>query len=462
MNSNKKALEGMKKGVNILDGNIVSNMMKFAIPIIITNVLQNLYNTADNIVVGNMGGTTALASVGATGSIVSLLVNIMVTIFIGMNIMLAHQLGAGDREAAQKTTRTGYTLALSIGILLAVIGQVFARFLLNITDCPGGEVYEGAELYLRIYFLGVPFLIFTNYSSTVFRVNGDSRTPFLYLSISGLINVVFNVLFVFLFGNPVLGVALATLISMIVAAVLLFIKQMKIDGPCALVPRKLEFNSHSFKKILNYGLPASISSACFSVSNFIIAPAVNAFGEAGISGNVASNSIESYVYTITGAFTVAVSTFMGQNIGARNPERTKKALISGYVISCAISLALTVIGLTFKEPLIRLFVNDNLEAVEFGKLRMMYIFYPAMLQGIMCVNVGALQAYGKTNLQMISNICGVFIFRVIWMTFVYPMQREPWLLWLCYPVSWFMTGVSLLVVVIYLTKKMLRGNSIKL
>ncbi|MBQ8879592.1 MAG: MATE family efflux transporter [Clostridia bacterium] len=451
-----------KKPVDILHGNISANMIRYAIPLVLTNVLQNLYNTADNIVVGNMGSTTALASVGATGSITSLLVNITVTVFIGMKIMLAHQLGSGNSDAARRTTSTGYTVALGLGLLVALLGQLLTGTLLDVTDCPSGEVYRGAETYLRIYFLGVPFLIFTNYSAAVFRVNGDSKTPFIYMSLSGAVNVVCNVIFVLVLGDPVLGVALATFISMLLSAVLLFIRQMRIDGPCRLVPLRPELHMSSLSRILHYGLPASISSATFAISNFFIAPAVNAFGEVGISGNLASNSLESYLYTITGAFTVTVSTFMGQNIGAGNKERTKESLVKAYILSCTVSLLLTALGLLFNEQLIRLFISDSDAAVEFGKLRMLYIFYPAVLQGVMCVNSGALQAYGKTMLQMISNIIGVLIFRIIWMSLIYPLAREPWLLWLCYPVSWVLTGLSLLAVVICITSKMLKGDAINI
>ena len=189
----------------MLEGNIAPAMMRFAIPIILTGVLQNFYNTADNIIVGNVGGTTALAAVGATGTIISVFINVSITLFVGMTIMLARQLGAGDREAARKTSRTGYAMSLGIGLLILLLGQLLATTLLDITDCPKGEVYEGAEMYLRIYFLGAPFSIFSNYAASVLRVTGDSRSPFIYFTISGATNVLLNIIFVLLFGNPVFG-----------------------------------------------------------------------------------------------------------------------------------------------------------------------------------------------------------------------------------------------------------------
>ena len=441
----------------MLEGSITKNIISFAIPLIFTGILQNLYNTADSIVAGNFGGKEALASIGATAVIASLLVNIAVNVFVGMNIMLARQIGAGDKEAQRTTAKTGYVTSLALGISLLIIGQIVALPLLRLTNCPE-NVIGGAELYLRVYFSGMPALMFNNYASSVIRMNGDSRSPFIYLTISGLVNVLFNLLFVLVFGNPVLGVALATVLSMYVSTVQFANYLLKMDGPCRLEPFKLSFSGGTFGKIVRYGIPSCISSATFSLTNLMITPEINAFGDVGMSGSAASTSIEAYLYSITNGFQTAVVSFMGQNIGAGNKERTLKVLKTSYALLISITAVFTVLVIGFGRNLLWLFIPGETEAIEFGQLRMTFIMSAAVFNGIMNVNAGALQAYGFTLGQMISNLIGVCLFRVIWMLFIYPMNRVSWLLFLCYPVSWAITAIIVFFIVVYLTKKYLRGK----
>jgi len=446
-----------KREINMLEGSIVKSMLLFTLPVILTGVLQNLYNTADTIVVGNFGGKSALASVGATATITALLVNVTVSIFVGMNIILARQLGAKDELAARTTCRTGYTTSLGLGLAVLLLGQLLTVPLLKMTECPD-SVIGGAELYLRIYFCGMPSLVFNNYAASVLRISGDSRSPFVYLSISGIVNVVFNVLFVLMFGEPIIGVALATVISMYVATVLFIIHLRRIEGPCKLRLSDFGFNVWTFGKIVRYGIPSCISSATFSLTNMFIQPAVNAFGEIGISGSAAATSIEAYLYSITNAFQSAVVTFMGQNIGAEKKERTVEILKKSYLIIILSMLVYTGIVIGFGRNLLWLFIPGEVEAIEFAQLRMTFIMSAAVFNGIMNVNAGALQAYGFTVGQMISNLIGVCAFRILWMIFIYPLNPVPWLLYLCYPVSWILTAAIVLAIVIFLTRKYKRGD----
>ena len=456
-----KTLRKAKKPINMLEGNIAKEMIRFAVPVILTGILQNLYNTADTIVVGNFGGTSALASVGATSTTTSLLVNVVINVFVGMNIMLARQLGAGDEKGARTTARTGYATSLALGVLLLVLGQICTVPLLKLTKCPE-SVMGGAVTYLRIYFAGMPALMFNNYAASALRISGDSRTPFIYLSISGIINVVFNLVFVLVFGNPVVGVALATILSMYVSTVQFARHLTKLEGPCKLEILKPYFDTKTFGKIVRYGIPSCISSATFSITNLIIQPAINAFGEIGMSGSTASISIEAYLYSITSAFGSAVVTFMGQNIGAGNKERTIRVLRTGYIIAISVMAVYTAIVIGFGRNLLWLFIPGETEAIEFAQLRLTFIMSAAVFNGMMNVNAGALQAYGFTIGQMISNLVGVCVFRVIWMLFVYPTNKVAWMLWLCYPVSWALTAIFVFVTVMILSRKYLRGKEFKL
>lgn len=450
-----------KREVDMLSGSIVKNMLSFAIPIVFTGILQNLYNTADTLVVGNFGGKNALASVGSTASITSTIVNVAVGIFVGMNIIIARQLGAKDDNGASVTARTGYVTSLFLGVILCCVGQLASLPLLHVTECPE-SVIGGAETYLRIYFCGVPALMFNNYASNALRMSGDSRSPFVYLSVSGVVNVVFNLLFVVFFGNPVVGVALATILSMYIATVLFFLHLMRIDGPIKLNPFNLRIHFPTLGKIVRYGIPSCISTATFSLTNLMIQPAVNAFGEVGISGTTASGSIEAYLYSITASFNAAVVSFMGQNIGAKNKERTLKVLKTAYIIAIVMMAVYTVLIISLGRVLLGFFIPGEEEAIEFARLRLTFIMSAAVINGIMNVNSGALQAYGFTLGQMMSNLVGVCLFRVIWMTAIYPLKREPWLLFLCYPVTWTMTAIGVFIIVMVLTRKYIRGKEFKL
>ena len=456
------------RNINMLEGSIAKNMLRFALPVILTGVLQNLYNTADTIVVGNFGGKSALASVGASTTTTSIVVNVALQIFIGMNIILARQLGSKDDSGARTTCRTGYTTSLIMGIVLLAVGQIVAVPLLNLTKCPE-SVIAGAETYLRIYFCGTPALMFNNYAASALRMSGDSRSPFIYLSISGVANVIFNLVFVIIFGNPVVGVALATILAMYISSVQFALHLMRLEGPVRLEPFKLGFHLPTFLKIVRYGIPSCISSATFSLTNLIIQPAINAFDEIGISGNAASASIESYLYSITASFNSAVVSFMGQNIGAKNRERTVKVLKTGYLIAISMMAVYTVLVIGLGRRLLWLFIPGEVEAIEFAQLRLTFIMSASVINGIMNVNSGALQAYGFTMGQMMSNLVGVCLFRIVWMFAIYhPICAAqnvvgiPWLLWLCYPVSWTMTAIGVFVIVVILTRKYIKGKEFKL
>ena len=450
-----------RRKVDMLEGSIVKNIFIFTVPIILTGFLQNLYNTADTIVVGNFGGTAALAAVGATGSVIALLVTVILNIFIGMNIILARQLGASDAEGARTTCQTGYVATLILGVLITIIGQACALPLLRLTNCPE-SVISGAELYLRIYFAGTPFAMFNNYASSVLRISGDSRTPFIYLTISGVVNVLFNLGFVLVFGNPVAGVAIATVLSMLVASVLFAIHMCRMDGPCHLDLLRLKFNAPTFAKIIRYGLPSCISTATFSLTNLMIAPQINSYGEIGMSGNQAAVSLEAYAFSITTSFQTAIVSFLGQNIGAGNRERVAKILRTGYLMILSIMIVYCSLMIGFGRELLWIFIPGETEAIAFGQYRFTLMMVGMVFNGIMNINSGAMQAYGFTIGQMLSNLVGVCLFRITWMLFVYPVNPTPLTLYICYPVSYSFTALALFILVCVLTKRYLKGKEYRL
>lgn len=446
------------RDVNMLSGPILPEIIKFSLPIILTGVLQQLYNTADTIVVGNFGGKEALAAVGATTAIISILVTVFINLFVGTNILVARSVGAGDEDSIKKIVSTTYLLSLGLGVGIAVLGELLALPMLELTGCPE-NVIPGAEKYMRIYFIGIPASMFMNYAASVIRNSGDSKSPFIYLSLSGVANVVCNVAFVLLFGDPVASVAIATVVSMYLSAVLFFIHLVRLEGPARLNPFKFEFHLDIFLKTIRYGIPSVISGVSFSLTNVIIQPAINSYGDVGISASAASASIEAFLYAINNSFMAAVVAFVGQNIGAGNRDRVKKVLRVSYLTAICTMAVFTALIISLGRNLLWLFIPGELEAIEFAQLRLTIIMSAAIINGIMNVNAGALQAYGYTIVQMISNLVGVCAFRIVWMTAVYPKSPTPFMLWICYPISWVATCIAIFVFVMILTKKYLGGKN---
>ena len=445
----------------ILTGPILSTMLVFAFPIIMTSVLQQLYNTADTLIVGIVGGKEALSAVGASGSIISLCINVFVSIFTGTNILVARHTGDKDDDAIRRVVSTTYLLSIAMGAAIMIFGLFNARALLEYTECPP-EILDEATKYLTIYFLAVPGSMIVNFGASVIRSSGDSRTPFIFLSVSGALNVLFNVIFVIIFGNPVTSVAVATALSIYVDAALFIIYLLRADGAKRLYPFKLKFDGAIFVKTIRYGIPSAIATACFAITNFIIQPAINAFGTDGISGMSAAASIESYVFLVGGAVGTTVCTFMGQNIGAGNRERVKLILKRAYVMNCSVILTLSLLTLLVAKPLLGLFIPGETAAIEFGYLRLKLCLGAAVMQGVMNVNNGALQAYGYTSILMVSNLIGVCLFRILWMTYVYPLDRSPLNFLVCYPVSWTFSAAAMFTIVMLLTRKYMRSGRIKI
>ena len=449
------------KDVNMLSGKILPEMIKFAIPIIFAGVLQQLYNAADIIVVGNFGGKEALAAIGATTSIISLLVNVFINIFIGTNILVARSVGAGDDAALRKVVSTTYVMSLVLGVGIMIAGELLAVPLLEMTGCPA-NVIGGAAKYMKIYFLGIPASMFMNFASSVIRTSGDSRSPFVYMSLSGIANVVCNIAFVLIFGDPVAGVAIATVVAMYLSAAMFFVHMIRLNGPTKLNPFSFRFNYGMFAKTIRYGIPSVISGATFSITNIIIQPAVNAYGDIGISGSAASSSIEAFIFAITSSFMAATVAFVGQNIGAGNRERVLKIIKVIYLFAISVMLVFSAVMLSLGDVLLSLYIPGEAEAIAFAKTRYTMIMGAAVLSAMMNVNAGILQAYGYTIMQMMSNLVGVCVFRLAWMAFVYPIDMTPFNLWVCYPISWLLTAVTVFVIVLVLTKKYKAGKEFRI
>jgi len=424
-----------RKDIDATQGPILKNFIIYAIPLAIGSIIQTLFNAADMMVLGNFASSVAVASVGATGNIISLLVNTFIGLSAGTQVILAQAFGERNREKIQKTVGTSLALAVILGITITALGLLCATWFLDITKCPL-DCYEGAALYLKMYMLSVPAILLYNYGAAIIRVSGDTSRPLTYLIISGLLNVVLNFVLCCLLPQKVAAVALSTLASQILGAVLVIARLFKIENDCRLSKESIRFDLKILKKILMIGIPCALSSSLYSISNLQIQSAINSFGSSATAANTAAATVEGWAGSFTGAVGTTTLTFIGQNIGARNPERIKKifrmAIILGFIIGLVIGLGLFSIG----RPILTLFVGDNSLAVEYGLIRMQFILAFYFIAGMNSALGTAIQAFGYSFLNMTNSIVSVLILRVFWMLFIYPKYETLTCLYFCYTVSW--------------------------
>lgn len=428
------------KNLNMLSGPLVPSVVSYTIPIILTSLLQLLFNAADLVVVGRFCGSISVAAVGATGSLTSLMVNFFIGLSVGTGVTVAHSIGAGEEQAVHRTVHTALPTALICGALLTVAGISLAEMMLGLMGTPE-NVLPLSALYMRIYFGGMTFNLVYNFAASILRAAGDTKSPLVFLTIAGVINVVLNVVFVTVFDMNVAGVALATTVSQAVSAVLVVIALMRRTDACRFVPGKMHFYSVQLKKILRIGLPAGLQSSLFAISNVLIQSSVNSFGDIFMSGSAAAANLEGFVYVCLNAFSQTALNFTGQNVGAGQYERVKKILAA--CLGCV-----TVVGLVagsamwfFGEQLLGIYITDSQEAIGHGMVRLTYLCLPYFLCGLMDVSTGALRGMGASVSPMLISVLGVCGMRIGWIYSIFriPAYHTPQCLFVSYPLSWLLT-----------------------
>ena len=439
--------------IDMCNGPLLSKMLLFTVPLILSGILQLLFNAADVIVVGQFAGKEALAAVGSTGSLTNLLVNLFIGMSVGVNVLVARYYGGKQDKEVSETVHTAIVISVLGGILLAVIGLVLSRPLLTLMDTPEDVIWHSV-LYMRIYFLGMPMMLLYNFGSAVLRAIGDTRRPLYYLTIAGVINVCLNLWFVISLHMGVAGVALATIIAQAVSAVLIVRCLMKSEGCFQLSPHKLKISGDKFVRIARIGLPAGLQGALFSISNVLIQSSVNSFGSVAMAGNTAASNLEGFVYTaMNGVHQTAVS-FTGQNLGGKRFDR-----ITGILTRCLVLV--TLIGLVmgngfviFGEALLGLYSADA-EVIAYGMQRLLYICTLYFMCGVMEVFVGSIRGLGYAIMPMIVSLLGACVFRVIWIYTIFSWNRTLETLYISYPVSWTLTAVVHLICFFIVKKKLM-------
>ena len=432
---------------SMLTGPLFSGIMLYTIPIILTSVLQLLFNAADLVVVGQYCGSISVAAVGATSSITNLIVNLFVGLSVGAGVTVAHALGGNDREAAYRTVHTAIPAALVSGVILTVIGVCCSGSFLTLMGTPE-NVLPLSTVYMQIYFAGITFTMIYNFCASILRAAGDTKSPLIFLSIAGVINVVLNVIFVRYFNMNVAGVALATVISQGISAVLVVIALMRRTDACGLHLSQLRFYKPQLVKIIRIGLPAGIQSSLFAISNVIIQASVNSFGDILMSGNAAANTIEVFIYATVNSFHQTAVNYIGQNTGAGQFKRVYRTLWICLGCVCAIGLAAGGAAYFFGPELLSIYITDSAEAITYGMLRLQIMCMTYFLCGMMDVSTGALRGMGSSVTPMIISILGVCGIRIGWIYTIFqlPAFHTPEWLYISYPVSWLVTFLCQLMV----------------
>lgn len=424
------------KEIDVTGGRLLPSILLYSIPVMLSTFLQTLFNAVDIIVLGHMADSVAVASVGATSVIISLMVMTFVGLSAGTGILLSRYFGARDEERIRRTVSTSLILALGMGCLLVAAAVPLSMPFLRLTSCPD-ECLGGAHTYLVIYFSAIPAVMLYNFGAAILNAIGDTQRPLIYLVISGLTNVLLNVTLCLLLEEKVAAVAIATLVSQLIGAACVLIRLTRITGACRLDPRHLTFDGRILGKILVHGGPCAFTTAMYPISNLLIQSAINELGPAAMSGNVASSSIEGFVNSFTAAFGVCALTFLGQNLGIGNRERVRRTLILCSVIGCLLGVVLGLgVYLLLGEPLLSLYIPGETDAIAAGLVRMSYLLPIYWVTALNGVALNALKAFGYSTLPAVNSFLTVILFRIFWMSTVYPQNPTLQSLYLCYPWSW--------------------------
>ena len=427
-----------KQNRSMLEGPLLPSIIAYTIPIILTSLLQLLFNAADLVIVGRFCGSISLAAVGATGSITMLIVNLFIGLSVGAGVTVAHALGSREDEAVHRTVHTALPTAILGGLILTVIGILLSEPLLTMMATPE-NILPLSAVYMKIYFGGMTFNMVYNFSASILRAAGDTKSPLIYLTLAGVVNVVLNVIFVTQLHMNVAGVALATAISQGVSAVLVTLALMRRTDACRLDLKKMRFYKIPLLKIIRIGLPAGIQGSLFSISNVMIQSSVNSFGDIFMSGNAASGNVEGFVYVALNAFHQTAVNFTGQNAGARQYKRVFKTLWICLACVVVVGLSLGSLAYFFGPQLLSIYITDSPEAISYGMIRMGFIALPYFLCGLMDVSTGALRGMGASLSPMIISVLGVCGLRIGWLATIFKTYHTPQCLYLSYPVSWTIT-----------------------
>ena len=440
-NSNNNAIRNDRK--DLTRGSILDKVLLFAIPLMMTTMLQQLFNATDVAVVGRFASKEAMAAVGGNASVVSLLVNFFTGLSVGANVVIAKNIGAKNPGQARKAVYTSMVLALICGVFVAVAGNIIAGPIVRLMGVPA-DVAPYSVQYLRIYFGGAPFIMLYNFEAAIFRSNGNTRTPLICLFIGGVFNVAANLVFVIVFKMDVDGVAIATVMANMISSMMLLFRLRKEKGFIRVRVTKLWLDKPVLMQIIRIGLPAALQSTVFSISNLCVQSAVNSLGSDVMAASSAAFNIEIFVFFVVNAFTQTLVTFVGQNYGAGENKRCRDVVRKTLLVSWALTMVVSVVTILTVNSLMGLF-TDEPAIVEIGAMRVKILMYGETLNVIMDNLSGALRGLGKSMIPAVISFVGVCGTRITWVFTGFQIYHTFLSLMLVFPVSW---GVSALVIAI--------------
>lgn len=441
-----------KKDVSIIEGPVLPNMLKYALPIMITNILQLFYNSADMFVVGNFcEDKNALGSVGCTGALINMILGVFIGLGAGVAVILAQSLGAGNKEKASKIVHTSFCLSIFLGVIVTAIGNIIAVPILHAMNTPE-EFLKGASLYVRIYFCGSVANIMYNFFAGILRSRGDTVRPLLFSMAGGVINIILNLIFVLVFKMGVEGVAIATIASQFISATLVIIHMTKLDDECRLDFKKLGVDFDILKQLVKIGLPAGVQGSLFSISNMVLQTGYNSLGPVIVNANVAAMNVDGYIYNIQNSFYHTCLTFCSQNFGAKRFDRVKRVFFAGTGSVTVVGLTLGILVYVFAAPLVGIF-NSDPEILVYAKQRFALIALPYFLCGLMDVGSGFLRSIGYSMRALVITFLGSCVFRIAWIYTVFPQFKDVRALYIVFPISWFITAATLLIMFFFCYKR---------
>ena len=423
--------------IDMCNGPLTRKIITYCIPLALSGILQLLYNAADIIVVGRFSGPTALAAVGSTGSLINLIVNLLIGLSVGASVCVANFYGAGREKDVRETVHTAMLISVIGGVIVAVVGMVFAKTFLGWMGSPD-DVIDQATLYLRIYFAGMPLTMAYNFASAIFRALGDTKRPLYYLAVSGLVNVILNLIFVIVFKMGVAGVATATVVAQAVSTTLIIMCMIRSHSVIHLQRDMLRIHGDKLKEIVRVGLPAGLQGTIFSISNVLIQSSINSFGSIAIAGNSASSNLEGFMYTSMNSVYQAALSFAGQNMGARKYSRLKKVLCNCLAIVTGIGIGMGAIMYLFRYQMLGIYSSD-MDVINFGIERLELFCLTYFTCGAMDVMVGQMRGMGYSIVPMIVSLVGVCGIRIVWIFTVFKASNSLLTLYMSYPVSWVVT-----------------------
>ncbi len=428
--------------LDMCSGPLFGKIVRYTLPIILTSVLQLLFNAADLIVVGQYCGSLSVGAVGATASISNLIVTLFIGLSVGAGVAVAVNLGAQDERAAHDAVHTAIPTALLCGIVLTVVGVLCSEQFLIWMDTPE-DVLPLSTVYMKIYFYGITGSMIYNFGAAILRAAGDTVRPLIFLGSAGVLNVILNIFFVVAFKMDVAGVALATALTQALAAVMVLIALTRRTDCCRLILRDMRIHGAQLRRIAAIGLPAGVQGVMFSISNVIIQSSINSFGSVATSGNSAACSIESFVCVSMNALHQAALNFTGQNYGARLYRRIGR--IRWICLGCVSALGIVMGSLWYLmgRPLLGIYITDSPEAIEYGMMRLTFVCLPFFLNGLHDVMTGVIRGMGHSTAPMLISVFGICVTRVIWIYTVFQIPEYHTLscLFLSYPLSWILTFV---------------------